>query len=210
MIAAYAARFSPDDPASGLEIGPRPDPEERAGWSVVDVRAAALNHHDLWTLRGVGLRAEQLPMILGTDAAGVTADGREVVVHGAVLGRAAPGGAGGHHREREVVVDVRVHARQRELDGQDPGVRTALDQGRPGLGDRAVRGQVRRDGQEQPREPHVQLLGERRVRERAVRDAQRDQRGDLAIHVDERPDAVAVRQPGAQPVQVRDDAPDLR
>jgi len=50
----------------------------------VDVRAAALNHHDLWSLRGVGLRAEQLPMILGTDAAGVTADGREVVVHGVI------------------------------------------------------------------------------------------------------------------------------
>ncbi|RHA42695.1 zinc-binding dehydrogenase [Cellulomonas rhizosphaerae] len=85
MIAAYAARFA-DDAVSGLEVGSRPDPEPRDGWSVVDVRAAALNHHDLWSLRGVGLRAEQLPMILGTDAAGVTADGREVVVHGVIGG----------------------------------------------------------------------------------------------------------------------------
>ena len=90
MIAAYAARFSPDDPVSALEVGERPAPETRESWSVVDVRAAALNHHDVWTLRGVGLRAEQLPMILGTDAAGVTADGREVVVHAVI------GGASGH------------------------------------------------------------------------------------------------------------------
>lgn len=85
MIAAFAARFA-DDAVSGLEVGERPAPSAREGWSVVDVRAAALNHHDLWSLRGVGLRAEQLPMILGTDAAGVTADGREVVVHGVIGG----------------------------------------------------------------------------------------------------------------------------
>jgi len=85
VIAAFAARFA-DDAVSGLEVGERPAPSAREGWSVVDVRAAALNHHDLWSLRGVGLRAEQLPMILGTDAAGVTADGREVVVHGVIGG----------------------------------------------------------------------------------------------------------------------------
>lgn len=89
MIAAYARAFSPDDPVSGLEVGDRPEPRTREHWSVVDVRAAALNHHDLWSLRGVGLRAEQLPMVLGTDAAGVV-DGREVVVHGVI------GGASGH------------------------------------------------------------------------------------------------------------------
>lgn len=90
MLAAYAARFDPQDPVSGLEVGDLPAPEPPAGWSTVDVRAAALNHHDLWSLRGVGLRADQLPMILGTDAAGVTADGREVVVH-AVIGATGHG-----------------------------------------------------------------------------------------------------------------------
>ena len=50
------------------------------------MRAAALNHHDVWTLRGVGVRAERLPMILGSDAAGVDADGHEVIVH-AVIAR---------------------------------------------------------------------------------------------------------------------------
>ena len=55
-----------------------------AGWTTVDVRAASLNHHDLWSLRGVGLPADRLPMILGCDAAGVDADGNEVVVHSVV------------------------------------------------------------------------------------------------------------------------------
>jgi len=85
MLAAYATRIDPDDPLSGLEIGDRPEPDAPEGWAVVDVRAAALNHHDLWSLRGVGLPAELLPMILGCDAAGVDEDGNEVIVH-AVIG----------------------------------------------------------------------------------------------------------------------------
>jgi NADPH:quinone reductase-like Zn-dependent oxidoreductase len=84
MLAAYAARIDADDPLSGLEIGDRPEPEAQDGWTTVEVRAAALNHHDLWSLRGVGLSAEQLPMILGCDAAGVDEDGNEVVVHAVI------------------------------------------------------------------------------------------------------------------------------
>ena len=53
-------------------------------WVTVDVRAASLNHHDLWSLRGVGLPAERLPMILGCDAAGIDADGNEVIVHAVI------------------------------------------------------------------------------------------------------------------------------
>jgi NADPH:quinone reductase-like Zn-dependent oxidoreductase len=83
-------RFSPDDPLAGLTVGEHPEPDAREHWTTVDVRAAALNQHDLWSLRGVGLRPEQLPMVLGTDGAGVTADGREVVLHAVV------GGASGH------------------------------------------------------------------------------------------------------------------
>jgi NADPH:quinone reductase-like Zn-dependent oxidoreductase len=85
MFAAYAARFSADDPLSALELGERPDPQPRDGWATVRLRAAALNHHDLWSLRGVGLREEQLPMVLGCDGAGVDEDGNEVIVH-AVIG----------------------------------------------------------------------------------------------------------------------------
>jgi NADPH:quinone reductase-like Zn-dependent oxidoreductase len=85
MLAAYAARIDPDDPLAGLEVGEVPEPEAPEGWTTVSVRAAALNHHDLWSLRGVGLSADQLPMVLGADAAGIDEDGREVVVH-AVIG----------------------------------------------------------------------------------------------------------------------------
>jgi NADPH:quinone reductase-like Zn-dependent oxidoreductase len=84
MLAAAAVSLDPDDPLSGLDISERPDPEVPAGWTTVEVRAAALNHHDLWSLKGVGLKDEQLPMILGCDAAGVDEDGNEVIVHAVV------------------------------------------------------------------------------------------------------------------------------
>jgi NADPH:quinone reductase-like Zn-dependent oxidoreductase len=93
MFAVYAESFSSDDPLSGLVVGERPDPEipdtstgsGQATWTTVAVKASSLNHHDLWSLRGVGLRQEALPMILGCDAAGLDEDGNEVLVH-AVIG----------------------------------------------------------------------------------------------------------------------------
>ncbi len=91
MLAAYVATADPTDPLSALELGDRPDPEVPEGWVRVKVRAASLNHHDLWSLRGVGLPAERMPMILGTDAAGTTDDGRDVIVHAVI---ASPGWVG--------------------------------------------------------------------------------------------------------------------
>lgn len=84
MFAVFADSFSSDDPLSGLVLGERPDPEAPDGWTTVTVKAASLNHHDLWSLRGVGLREESLPMILGCDAAGLDEDGNEVVVHAVI------------------------------------------------------------------------------------------------------------------------------
>lgn len=84
MFAVYAESFDKDDPLSGLRVGERPDPEVPEGWTTVRVKAASLNHHDLWSLRGVGLRQEALPMILGCDAAGLDEDGNEVVVHAVI------------------------------------------------------------------------------------------------------------------------------
>ena len=55
MFAVYADKFSSDDPLSGLVVGERPDPDVPDGWTTVTVKAASLNHHDLWSLRGVGL-----------------------------------------------------------------------------------------------------------------------------------------------------------
>ena len=84
MFAVYAEKFSVEDPLSGLVVGERPDPVAPDGWTTVTVKAAALNHHDLWSLRGVGLKEDALPMILGCDAAGYDEDGNEVVVHAVV------------------------------------------------------------------------------------------------------------------------------
>jgi NADPH:quinone reductase-like Zn-dependent oxidoreductase len=85
MRAAYASAISPDDPLSALVVGDLAEPPTPDGWVSVDVVASSLNHHDLWSLRGVGLPADRLPMILGCDAAGRDEDGNDVLVH-AVIG----------------------------------------------------------------------------------------------------------------------------
>lgn len=84
MLAAYAQQISASDPLRGLVVGEMQPPRPPEGWAVVDVKAAAVNHHDLWSLRGVGLTDTQLPMILGCDAAGTTDDGSEVIVHSVI------------------------------------------------------------------------------------------------------------------------------
>jgi NADPH:quinone reductase-like Zn-dependent oxidoreductase len=91
MLAAFVSKPSPADPLSVLEVADRPEPETPDGWTTVRVKAASLNHHDLFSLRGVGLPEERMPMILGTDAAGLDEDGDEVLVHGVV---ASPGWTG--------------------------------------------------------------------------------------------------------------------
>ena len=91
MFAVTAARIDPDDPLAGLELGEHAEPAAPDGWTTVTVRAASLNHHDVWTLRGVGISPDRLPIVLGCDAAGVDEDGHEVVVH-AVVGNPDAGG----------------------------------------------------------------------------------------------------------------------
>jgi NADPH:quinone reductase-like Zn-dependent oxidoreductase len=85
MLAARAVSASIDDPLSALEVGEVEEPNVPEGWALVDVKAVSLNHHDVWSLRGIGLPEERLPMIIGCDAAGIDEHGNEVVVH-AVLG----------------------------------------------------------------------------------------------------------------------------
>ncbi|MGW4422228.1 zinc-binding dehydrogenase [Streptosporangium sp. NPDC004631] len=88
MFAVTATQIDPDNPLTGLTLGERPEPEVPDGWTTVTVRATALNHHDLWTLKGVGIREDRLPIVLGCDAAGLDEDGNEVIVH-SVLGGGA-------------------------------------------------------------------------------------------------------------------------
>jgi NADPH:quinone reductase-like Zn-dependent oxidoreductase len=84
MLAVYCTAIEREDPLRALQVGERPEPEPPAGWTTVTVKAASLNHHDLWSLRGVGLAEDKLPMILGCDAAGLDQDGSEVVVHAVI------------------------------------------------------------------------------------------------------------------------------
>lgn len=83
MKSVYADRPSPDDPLAALRFGEQPEPA-RVGddWTVVTIRAAALNHHDLWTLRGAGTAGLRYPLVLGCEGSGTDEDGTDVVVSG--------------------------------------------------------------------------------------------------------------------------------
>lgn len=91
MFAVSAVDTDAERPLSVVRCGEQAEPAVPLGWALVTVKAAALNHHDLWTLRGVGVRPERLPVILGSDAAGVDEEGNAVVVH-SVIGDPAAGG----------------------------------------------------------------------------------------------------------------------
>ncbi|RSM35144.1 Zn-dependent oxidoreductase [Amycolatopsis balhimycina DSM 5908] len=91
MFAVYAQEPNADSPLDALVVGERPEPEVPGGWVRVHVKAASLNMHDLWTLRGVGIKPDQFPMILGCDGAGTLDDGSEVVIHSVIN---APGWQG--------------------------------------------------------------------------------------------------------------------
>lgn len=84
MFAVTAASANPDEPLAALALVDDHPLTVPDGWVEVTVKAASLNHHDLWTLKGVGIDPERLPIVLGCDAAGIAPDGSEVVVHGVV------------------------------------------------------------------------------------------------------------------------------
>jgi len=89
---AVATEISPD-PASVIAVIDSPLPESAPGFVRVHVRAASLNQHDLWSIKGVGTTPEQFPLGIGSDVAGVTDDGRDVIVHSLVS--PSPSGPGG-------------------------------------------------------------------------------------------------------------------
>jgi NADPH:quinone reductase-like Zn-dependent oxidoreductase len=92
VFAVTAARVDADDPLSAMALGERPEPVAPDGWVTVTVRAAALNHHDVWSLRGRGIAVDRLPLVLGCDASGIDPDGNEVVVHAVIADPDAGGG----------------------------------------------------------------------------------------------------------------------
>jgi NADPH:quinone reductase-like Zn-dependent oxidoreductase len=81
MRAAVAIAQDEKNPLGGLVLRDEATPVAQPGWTRIRVHSASLNPHDLWTLKGIGHPPERIPIVLGCDAAGVTDDGREVIVH---------------------------------------------------------------------------------------------------------------------------------
>ncbi len=68
--AVMATRAMPKDPLAALALLPLIPPPLSAGEVRAVVRAGALNHHDLWTLRGVSAVPLSYPRVMGSDGAG--------------------------------------------------------------------------------------------------------------------------------------------
>ncbi|MEY2554739.1 MAG: hypothetical protein QOC57_2599 [Ilumatobacteraceae bacterium] len=78
-----ATGINETDPLSMLALRDDwPEPIAPDGHAVVRVAATSINMHDLWSMRGVGVRADQFPMVLGCDIAGWDEAGNEVIVSG--------------------------------------------------------------------------------------------------------------------------------
>jgi NADPH:quinone reductase-like Zn-dependent oxidoreductase len=92
MLALSLVRPSATDPLSAVEVAERDAPAVLEGWTTVDLRAASLNHHDVWNMRGVGVQESWLPCVLGSDGAGVDAEGNEVIVYPLIADPDAGGG----------------------------------------------------------------------------------------------------------------------
>ncbi|WP_068395964.1 quinone oxidoreductase family protein [Kribbia dieselivorans] len=76
MLAAVMTRFGDADVLVPTDV---PTPEPATGWVRVDLRASALNWHDVLVRQG--LYGSPLPHVPGADGAGVRADtGEEVIV----------------------------------------------------------------------------------------------------------------------------------
>jgi NADPH:quinone reductase-like Zn-dependent oxidoreductase len=69
MLAAFATATGGPKPLDNLAVGDREVPDPPRGAVRLRTRAVSLNHHDLWTLAGVGAPAS-FPWTLGCDAAG--------------------------------------------------------------------------------------------------------------------------------------------
>jgi NADPH:quinone reductase-like Zn-dependent oxidoreductase len=73
-----AVRIHEDGGPEVLRYEEAPDPEPREGEVLVELRAASLNHLDVWVRKG--LPSVPKPRILGADGAGIRADTGERVV----------------------------------------------------------------------------------------------------------------------------------
>lgn len=91
MLAAYAVTADAANPLNALKVGQIEPPATPPDWVPVRMLAGSVNHHDVFSLKGVGLPADRLPMILGCDGVGLAPDGTECVLHTVI---ASPGWEG--------------------------------------------------------------------------------------------------------------------
>lgn len=107
MKAAQCVSFHDRSPLDGLRLAEMDEPDVPAGWVRVDLAAAALNGHDLWSLRGVGLSGADLPRTLGSDGAGIVRGTGERVVVYPVVSPAPPGTAADLDAQRSPLLSER-------------------------------------------------------------------------------------------------------
>ncbi|WP_435364735.1 zinc-binding dehydrogenase [Haloarchaeobius sp. DYHT-AS-18] len=74
-----AVQFSEHGDADVIEYGDFPDPDPGRDEVLVDIKAGALNHLDVWTRRGLPGVDLEMPHIPGSDAAGVVEEVGEAV-----------------------------------------------------------------------------------------------------------------------------------
>jgi len=106
MKAAYIGTYGDVD---AILIGDLPDPTPGPGEALIEVRAGALNHLDVWVRRGRPGPVLPMPHVLGSDAAGVVVElghgvtgpavGSEVVLNPALSCRACAACRRGQHSE---------------------------------------------------------------------------------------------------------------
>jgi NADPH:quinone reductase-like Zn-dependent oxidoreductase len=83
VLAMRLSNPDPKDPVGAVEVVDVPEPEPRDGWTAVRLQRAAVNHHDVWALRG-DVDRSRLPLTLGSDGAGIDDQGNEVILHSLV------------------------------------------------------------------------------------------------------------------------------
>lgn len=81
MLAVRLVDPSATDPRLAVSVTDGPESLVPVGWTTVRMRAATINASDFAMMRGHGADPTRLPTVLGSDGAGIDADGNEVIVY---------------------------------------------------------------------------------------------------------------------------------